>query len=144
MPATSCADTPHAVQVRTWGHYIIWTGFSHIYKDLQRAQAYYELHRLWMTATFVQPGALTHDKQSGHEVMIGTKKSFLSFLDLAAGMIECGSKDKTDTEWDWQGVTVIPTGKSKFNPKAPLMILRGSVWTIFPQLYSVFHSTRRV
>jgi oxidoreductase AflX len=120
--------------------YFVWTGFSYIYADLQRAETYYKLHRSWMTVIFVQPGGLVHDKQSGHAVTTEKEQTFLSYLDLAAGMIECGSKDRADTEWDWVGVSVIPTGKTRINFKAPLAILRGCVWTVLPPLYSIFHS----
>ena len=134
-----CRDTP------TFARYFVWTGFSNIYADLLRAEAYYRLHRAWMTAVFVQPGGLVHDSQAGHAVSTEKEAStFLSFLDLAAGMIECGSKDKDDTEWDWVGLSVLPTGKTRFNPKAPFAVLRGCLWTIFPPLYWILHSARLV
>jgi len=120
----------------------VWMGFSNIYADLVRAENFYRLQESWMgPATFVQPGALVHDKQAGHTVTMEKEQSFLSFLDLAAGMIECGSKGRDDTEWDWQGVSVIPTGKTRINFQAPLAILRGCLWTAFPPLYWLLHST---
>jgi hypothetical protein len=124
----------------TFARNFVWCGFSHIYADLIRAEAYYRMHRTWMTAIFVLPGGLVQDKQSGHAV--DTEKesgAFLSYLDLAAGMIECGSKAKQDTEWDWVSLSVVPTGKTKFNFRAPFAVLRGCMWTILPPLYWALH-----
>lgn len=127
-------DTP------TFARYFVWCGFSHLYADLIRAENYYRMHRAWMTAIFVLPGGLVHAEQTGHAV--DTEKesaAFLSYVDLAAGMIECASKDRQDTEWDWVSLSVVPTGKTKFNVRAPFAILRGCVWTILPPLYWTLH-----
>lgn len=127
-------ETPTAARL------FVWCGFSHLYADLIRAEAYYRMHSSWMTAIFVLPGGLVHAEQSGHKV--DTEKesgAFLSYLDLAAGMIECASKDRTDTAWDWVSLSVVPTGKTKFNVAAPFAILRGCVWTILPPLYWALH-----
>ena len=127
-------DTP------SFARNFVWCGFSYLYADLIRAEAYYRMHKAWMTAIFVLPGGLVHNEQTGHAV--DTEKEsgdFLSYLDLAAGMIECASKGKEDAEWDWVSLSVVPTGKTKFNVRAPFAILRGCVWTICPPLYSVLH-----
>jgi oxidoreductase AflX len=119
---------------------IVWCGFSNVYKDLIKAESYYRMQKSWMTAIFVLPGALSYDVQSGHA--IDTEKEaagFLSYLDLAAGMIECGSKSRDDKEYDWVSLSVVPTGKTKIYWKAPFNVLRGCVWTIFPPLYWAFH-----
>nr|POE62883.1 monoogygenase tpcg [Quercus suber] len=119
--------------------WFLWTGLRHIYSDLQRAEAYYRMHASWMTATIMQPGGLVDDKQVGHELSTERQQSFLSFLDLAAGIIECGSKGIEDKELDWKCVSVIPTGKTKFNYMAPLNVLNGWVWNLFPFLYPILN-----
>lgn len=129
-----CRETPPAARK------IVWAGLYYIYEDLMKAEAFFRMHASWMTAVFVQPGGLVEDDQRGHQVTTEKEsQNFLSFMDLAAGMIECGNKPRDDESWDWRGLSVLPTGETRFNPMAPLAILRGMVWTACPPLYWAFH-----
>lgn len=134
-----CRETP---AIAWW---LVWIGLKYIYEDLIKAEAYYRLHKSWITVVFVQPGGLVEDVQAGHAVSTEKESTgFLSFLDLAAGMIECGMKDRSATEWDWLGVSVLPTGNTRFNFMAPVAILKGCVWTALPSLYWAFHWAKLV
>jgi hypothetical protein len=121
-----CRETPRLAR------WLLLTCLDNIYSDLARAEKYYRLHSDWMIATFVQPAGLVHDKQVGHAISTEREQSFLSFLDLAAGMIEIAEKGG---EWDWEGVAVIPTGKTRVNFVAPFTLARAAVWTFLPWLY---------
>ena len=108
--------------------------FSHIYEDLGFAERYLRLHESWLNVIFVQPGGLTTDIQKGHQVSLSECSGFVSYLDLAAGMIELAGT----TEYDWKGVCVMATAKDvKFEKNAPPQALRGLVWHYAPQLYWV-------
>lgn len=119
-----------------FAQYMVHSGMRHVYNDIENAQNFYKLNQSWMRATFVQPGGLVHDKQVGHEVSTDHEHTFLSFLDLAAGMIDVAAHDSD--EWEWKAVSVVPKGETKFNYWAGWELTKGLTWTMFPWLYWVF------
>ena len=118
------------------GKWIIDRGMSNVYADLGFAEETLRLHKSWLDVTFVQPSALTEDVQKGHKLCLDKMAEgspFVSYLDLAAGMIEIAKSPS----YAWMGVSVVATGKNtKFEPKAPPQILRGLVWHFAPWLYA--------
>ena len=112
---------------------LITRAMSHVYADLRFAEENLRLHRSWLDVTFVQPGALTEDVQKGHKLSLDKmSESFVSYLDLAAGMIEIAESGT----YNWMGVSVNATSKDvKFEPKVPAQISRGLVWHFAPWLY---------
>lgn len=117
-------------------HWILETACSNIYGDLRRAEQYMRLHKSWMNATFVQPGGLVHDKQKGHALSLERQQTFLSFLDLAAGMIEVAD---AEGKYDWMGVSVVPTAKDvKVEWMVPLFMCAGLTLHFLPWTYGVF------
>ena len=123
---------------------IVGRGMSHVYADLRFAEENLRLHQSWLDVTFVQPGALTEDVQKGHKLSVDEMTGdspFVSYLDLAAGMIEIAESGS----YEWMGVSVNATGKDiKFEPNAPPQILRGLVWHFAPWLYWTCRSLRIV
>jgi hypothetical protein len=84
----------------------------------------------------VQPGALVEDVQKGQALSLDRCSTFVSYLDLAAGMIEIAESG----EHNWKGVCVMATSeKVRFEPKAPLQVARGLVWHFAPWLYWTLH-----
>ena len=71
-------------------HRLVSTAFSHAYADLAFAEKFLRLQRGWLKVTFVQPGALVEDVRRGHRLSLDRRgaKGFVSYLDLAAGMLE--------------------------------------------------------
>lgn len=110
----------------------------YVYADLQRAEDLIRAQSSWVNAVFVKPGGLVHDLQRGHALsMEKASERFLSFLDLAAGMIEVAEEDGGD-EWDGKNVSVLPTSKDvKFEWKTPLLVLEGLLFCFFPWLYRI-------
>jgi putative NADH-flavin reductase len=89
---------------------LVWvaaTAFSHAYADLALAEAYLRLHKSWLDVTFITSGALVEDEQKGHVLTMDYVKHFLSYPDLAAGMIEVAETGG----YEWKQVGVSPTGK---------------------------------
>ena len=118
------------------GKWIASRGMSHVYADLRFAEGNLRLHKSWLDVTFVQPSALTEDVQKGHKLSLDTMAEgspFVSYLDLAAGMIEIAKSGS----YAWMGVAVVATGKNiKFEPNAPPQLLRGLLWHFAPSLYA--------
>lgn len=117
------------------GRGVLYSAFNHIYADLERAEKFYTLHQSWMTAIFVQPGGLVHDAPTGHILSTEEEHTFLSYADLAGGIIELAELGE---EYDWQGVSVLAKGKTGMNWEAPLVIMRGLTWCTMPWLYWAF------
>ncbi|KAI9819934.1 MAG: hypothetical protein M1827_006504 [Pycnora praestabilis] len=115
--------------------WLLHTALSNVYHDLERAEAYLRLHESWLTATFIQPGALVHDAQKGHELNLDRiGGTFLSYLDLAAGMVEVA--DEGQGRYDWRGVCVVPTGKDvAIEWKVPFVFAKGLLWHFVPPAY---------
>ncbi|KAL2131432.1 hypothetical protein VTI74DRAFT_5122 [Chaetomium olivicolor] len=99
-----CGDVPAPV------HWVLSTAVSHLYKDLAEAETFLRAQESWLTSVFVKPGALVHDRQSGHEVSTTKAKTPLSFLDLAAGMLEVADDDKG--LYDMRNVSVLSTSEA--------------------------------
>ena len=113
---------------------VYWTvshAFSNIYADLEHAERYLRLHKGWLNVVFVQPGGLVEDERKGHELSLERQGEFLSYPDLAAGMIELAH----DGKYDWKGVSVIPTGKSKVEWWLPWYLVKGLLFHYVPPSY---------
>ncbi|KAL2051773.1 hypothetical protein ABVK25_007929 [Lepraria finkii] len=111
--------------------WVVQTAFSYTYADLALAEAYLRLHKSWLDVTFMTPGVLVEDEQKGHVLTMDNVKAFLSYPDLAAGMIEVAESGS----YDWKQVGVSPTGKNvKIEWKAPKQMAKGLVFHFTPWL----------
>ena len=70
----------------------------------------------------MMPGGLSHDVQQGHELSEEKQQTFISFLDLAAGMVEVAD---ADARWDGKHVSVVLKGgrKAKIEYWAPVILV---------------------
>lgn len=121
--------TAHEPKILQW---VLARAFYNAYADVERAMDYLRLHKSWLNVTFIQPGALIEGEQKGHRLsMEDSGGGFVSYLDLAAGMIEVAQSDK----YDGKGVSVAPTtDNKKFEWAAAGRIVRGLVWYFLPPL----------
>ncbi|KAH6643232.1 hypothetical protein C7974DRAFT_119921 [Boeremia exigua] len=115
-------------------HKIMYSANAFIYDDLKRAEAYLRQYEDWLDMTFVMPGGLSHDVQKGHELSEEKQQTFISFLDLAAGMIEVAD---ADSRWEGKHISVVLKGGRKANPEwwAPVVLGRGLLIYLFPWAY---------
>ena len=113
---------------------VVKTGFSNIYADLRKAETFLRSYD-WIKQVYIKPGGLVHDKQHGHVLSTErTGQSFMSFLDLAAGMVEVADAD--DDKWNTKNVGVLPASPgTKFEWKVPYFLFKGLLWHFFPGLY---------
>ena len=117
-------------------HNIIWRCNSNIYTDLARAQAYLREQEDWLSSSFMMPGAISFDIQRGHDLSASKLQNFVSFLDVAAGMIEIA--DEESGRWEGKNVSAVLEGgqTGKFEWWAPVMLSKGLVLHFFPWLYN--------
>ena len=113
---------------------------SHVYADLQAAEALLRAEQAWLPAIYVKPGALSVDRRRGHALSLTEEDSPLSYLDLAAAMVEAA--DDREGRYDGRNVSVVNTnGRAKFPTGTPLCILMGLSRHVFPFLHPFLPTT---
>ncbi|KAI1116525.1 putative NAD-dependent epimerase/dehydratase [Nemania sp. NC0429] len=119
---------------------IMKTAASNVYADLIAAEELLRAQEDWLTTIYIKPGGLSVDIQRGHGLSFDTQDSFISYLDLAAAMVEAA----TDAQglYDFANVGVVNTnGGAKFPPGTPLCILVGLLRHFFPWLHPYLPNT---
>lgn len=113
---------------------------SHVYKDLELAETFLRAQQDWLQTVFIKPGGLSVDVQRGHALSLVEEKSPLSYLDLAAGMIEAA--DEPEGKWDMQNVGVCHTaGPAQWPRGALLCISMGFIRHYLPFLHPYLPNT---
>lgn len=107
---------------------------SHVYNDLIETERILRAEGNWLTTIFVKPGALSVDIQRGHALSLTDEDSPVSYLDLAAAMIEAA--DDADGSYDMRDVSVVNANeKAKFPRGTPMCIFMGLLRHFFPFLH---------
>ena len=122
--SSATIDDKLAHKMPKWFRPVMLTAASHIYDDLRVAERLLRAQQDWVKTIFIKPGGLAVDKQRGDKLTLVEEESFISFLDLAAAMIEAA--DDQDGYYDMKNVSVNNTGGSAAFPKGtPLTIVFG-------------------
>lgn len=107
---------------------------SQVYNDLIETEKLLRAQEEWLASIFVKPGALSVDIQRGHALSFTDEESPLSYLDLAAAMIE--AVDDDSGSYDMRNVSVVGVnGKAKFPTGTPMCILMGLLRHFFPFMH---------
>ena len=113
---------------------------SQVYEDLRVTEEILRAEEDWLSTVFIKPGGLSVDVQRGHALSLEEERSPLSYLDLAAGMIEAG--DDPEGRWDMQNVGVCYTNGRASAPKGALACLAmGTLRHYFPFLHPYLPTT---
>ncbi|KAK3631637.1 hypothetical protein LTR56_016744 [Elasticomyces elasticus] len=113
---------------------VLYWAFQYVYDDLKAAERFLRSQEDLVSTTFIRPGALCSDEQRGHELDLQHAKFPLSFLDLAAGMLEVADDDSG--RYDMKGVAVSAMAKDVGFPReAPLAMLIRLLFYLFPWSY---------
>ena len=107
---------------------------SFVYDDLVKTESLLRAQEDWLKTIYMKPGALSVDVQRGHALSLTDEESPVSYLDLAAAMIEAA--DDEDGRYDLKNVSVVNTnGKAKFPAGTPMCIAMGLLRHFFPFLH---------
>ncbi|KAF2209152.1 hypothetical protein CERZMDRAFT_114104 [Cercospora zeae-maydis SCOH1-5] len=138
--SSATVDDHLARKMPWWFRPIMLTAASHVYKDLELTEQFLRSQKDWVSTVFINPGGLSVDIQRGHKLNFDDEESFISYLDLAAAMIEAA--EEKEGIYDMKNVSVTNTnGAAKFPPGTPKCILMGLLRHFFPFLHSYLPST---
>ncbi|KAI5200552.1 hypothetical protein E4T39_05700 [Aureobasidium subglaciale] len=122
-----------AAEMPTLALALLFRAESNIYNDLIAAEKLLRKEQDWLSVTFVKPGALTVDTQKGHQLTSQGAKGVVSFLDLAAAMVEVADSEDV---YDWKAVSVNPTTSDVAFPWQNIpLLLKGLLYHFFPFAY---------
>ena len=117
-----------------WFHWVVVHANSNVYEDLRVQEGMLRAQQDWLSSIFIKPGGLSVDKQRGHKLNLVEQDTFVSYLDLAAGMVEAA--EDPDSRYDMKDVSVQNTGGSaKTPPMLPLLAFCGILRHFFPWLH---------
>ncbi|KAL8792407.1 MAG: hypothetical protein Q9195_005021 [Heterodermia aff. obscurata] len=126
----------------SWFRPIMLTAASHVYEDLRRTETILRAEADWLSTIFIKPAGLSMDVSRGHKLTLDEEESFISYLDLAAGMIEAA--DDEEARYDGRNVGVVNAKRgvgAKFPRGTPMCIWLGLVRHFFPWLHPYLPST---
>ncbi|KAL1866359.1 hypothetical protein Daus18300_006823 [Diaporthe australafricana] len=127
-----CRDIPWAVRR------VLFAANWWVYTDLMAAEQYLRARAaaLGVDAVFVKPGGISRDARRGHVLASDRSQTFVSFLDVAGGMVECAEVGG-DGGGRWAGgsVSVLSRGKAKVEWSSGFLLLRNLLCTWLPGLY---------
>lgn len=134
--SSSTIDDHLARNMPWWFRPIMLTAASQVYNDLRVAETVLRSHESWLDTIFIKPGGLSVDISRGHQLTLDHEDSFLSYLDLSAGMIEAA--DDEEGRYNGRNVGIINATKGKgaaFPKGTPLCILMGLLRHYLPWLH---------
>ncbi|KAI8623044.1 hypothetical protein F5Y19DRAFT_493684 [Xylariaceae sp. FL1651] len=115
-------------------HWIVLHANSNVYEDLRVQERMLRAEEAWLSSIFIKPGGLSKDVQRGHKLNLKDQETFVSYLDLAAAMIEAA--DDPDGRYDMKDVSVNNlAGSAKFPKTLPLLAFCGILRHYFPWLH---------
>lgn len=104
-----------------------------IYTDLIAAERYLRERSGWVDAVFVKPGGISTDVRRGHVLSAEGSQTFVSFLDVAGGMVQCAGEGPG--RWAGGCVSVLSRGKARVEWANGPLLLRNMACTWVPWLY---------
>jgi hypothetical protein len=125
-----------------WFRPIMLAAASHVYADLRLTEEFLRSHADWVSTIFIKPAGLSPDISRGHRLTLDEEESFISYLDLSAGMIEAAADE--EGRYDGRNVGVVNRKRgvgAKFPKGTPMCILMGLLRHTFPLLYPYLPST---
>lgn len=103
--SSASVDPKFWTEVPAFIHSVLYASNSNIYMDLERAEKFLRSQSDWIDATFVMPGGIMHGPQTGHELSTKQQQTFVTFLDVAAAMVEVAEAGKG--KWVGQNVSLV-------------------------------------
>lgn len=126
----------------SWFRPIMRTAASHVYGDLILAEKMMRAESSWLPSIFIKPAGLSPDISRGHRLTLDEEESFISYLDLSAGMIE--AVQDPEGRYHARNVGVVNAKRgvgARFPSGTPMCILMGLMRHFFPWMHPYLPST---
>ncbi|KAH8764882.1 hypothetical protein F5883DRAFT_421878 [Diaporthe sp. PMI_573] len=104
-----------------------------LYTDLIAAEKYLSERSELVDVVFVKPGGISTDRRRGHVLSAEGSQTFVSFLDVAGGMVQCAEEGAG--RWAGESVSVLSEGKARVEWANGPVLLRNMLCTWVPWLY---------
>lgn len=115
---------------------------SYVYKDLRLAKKLMRSQFTWLCSVFIKPAGLSPNVSRGHWLTLDKEESFISYLDLSAGVIEAAQDPEGRYEGRKVGVVNAKRGVgAKFTKGTPICVLTGLTRHLFPWLHPYLPTT---
>ena len=111
---------------------ILFNGMYWIYTDLIEAEKYLR-SKDWVNAVYFKPGGISWDEASGHTLSTEKQQTFISYPDVATGMIECADDGE---KWAGKAVSVIAKKPAKTEISGLIHLPTGLFATFLPGVYN--------
>jgi NAD(P)H-binding len=125
-----------------WFRPIMLAAASYVYEDLRVTEKYLRSQSDWVSTIFIKPAGLSVDISRGHSLTLDEEESFISYLDLSAGMIDAAQDE--EGRFDGKNVGVVNKTRgvgAKFPSGTPMCIVMGLLRHFFPFLHPYLPST---
>jgi hypothetical protein len=140
--SASAIDDHLASTMSKYFRWIIVRAASRIYADLQRAEDVMRSHDHWIKSVFIKPSGLSPDIARGHRLTFDEQESFVSYMDIAGGMIEIADDEDDRYVGRNVGVVNVVKGQGAKVPRGTLMcITMGFVRHYFPWMHPYLPET---
>ncbi|KAF2844832.1 putative NAD-dependent epimerase/dehydratase [Plenodomus tracheiphilus IPT5] len=126
----------------SWFLPIMLTAASYVYEDLKVTEQIMRAESSWLSSIFIKPAGLSPDVSRGHRLTLDEEESFISYLDLSAGMIE--AVQDPENRYCGRNVGVVNAKRgvgAKFPSGTPKCILMGLMRHFFPWLHPYLPTT---
>ncbi|KAL4784963.1 hypothetical protein BJX76DRAFT_367261 [Aspergillus varians] len=105
---SSATLDPHLSRTMpSWFLPIMKTAASNVYADLIETERILRANESWVKTIYIKPAGLSVDIQRGHKLDFDGQESFISYLDLAAAMLEAA--DEETGMYDGRNIKLSPT-----------------------------------
>ena len=105
-----------------------------MYNDLVAAESYLRQHEDWVDFCIVKSGGISWDVARGHEISFDRQQTFISYEDLAGGMLEVANEESN--KYNGENVSVLsPGGKARIEFSSGPLLFRGLLVHLFPALH---------
>ncbi|KAH8589382.1 putative NAD-dependent epimerase/dehydratase [Bisporella sp. PMI_857] len=134
--SSATIDDHLARHMPKWFRPIMLTAASNVYRDLILTEEFLRSQSSWISTIFIKPAGLSPDISRGHRLTLDEEESFISYLDLSAGMIEAA--DDEEGRYDGRNVGVVNAKRgngARLPAGTPMTILMGLMRHFFPWLH---------
>lgn len=140
LSSAEAEETPYFSADIPWPmRNILFAANSHLYVDLIAAEKFLQSQGDWFDFCIIKSGGISKDIARGHQVSFDKQQTFISYTDLAGGMIDVANDESS--KYNGRNVSVLsPGGKARVEWASVPLLFKGLLIHLFPFLYTWFYA----